>query len=104
MRRTLSSLTVPCFPSSFTLSDDDVGLHVLGCRVDILGTNCNKTVISLSLFSSLVYIYIYIYRERERERERGGGGGIALVLLLRDLLYQCNKTSGTDKKVIWYWG
>ena len=20
--------------------DDDVGLHVLGCRVDILGTNC----------------------------------------------------------------
>ena len=23
-------------------SDDDVGLHVLGCRVDILGTNCNN--------------------------------------------------------------
>ena len=22
--------------------DDDVGLHVLGCRVDILGTNCNR--------------------------------------------------------------
>ena len=22
--------------------DDDVGLHVLECRVDILGTNCNK--------------------------------------------------------------
>ena len=22
--------------------DDDVGLHVLGCRVDILGTNCKK--------------------------------------------------------------
>ena len=22
--------------------DDDVGLHVLGCRVDILGTNCTK--------------------------------------------------------------
>ena len=21
--------------------DDDVGLHVLGCRVDIFGTNCN---------------------------------------------------------------
>ena len=21
---------------------DDVGLHVLGCRADILGTNCNK--------------------------------------------------------------
>ena len=21
---------------------DDVGLHVLGCRVDILGTNCTK--------------------------------------------------------------
>ena len=24
------------------LDDDDVGLHVLGCRVDILGTNCKK--------------------------------------------------------------
>ena len=23
-------------------TDDDVGLHVLGCRVDILGTNCNN--------------------------------------------------------------
>ena len=22
--------------------DDDVGLHVLGCRVDILGTNCSR--------------------------------------------------------------
>ena len=22
--------------------DDDVGLHVLGCRVNILGTNCKK--------------------------------------------------------------
>ena len=22
--------------------DDDVGPHVLGCRVDMLGTNCNK--------------------------------------------------------------
>ena len=24
------------------MGDDDVGLHVLGCRVDILGTNCKK--------------------------------------------------------------
>ena len=24
------------------MTDDDVGLHVLGCRVDILGTNCTK--------------------------------------------------------------
>ena len=24
--------------------DDDVGLHVLGCRVDILGTNCKKVL------------------------------------------------------------
>ena len=24
--------------------DDDVGLHVLGCRVDILGTNCNQNL------------------------------------------------------------
>ena len=27
-------------PSADTEEDDDVGLHVLGCRVDILGTNC----------------------------------------------------------------
>ena len=24
--------------------DDDVGFHVLGCRVDILGTNCKKVL------------------------------------------------------------
>ena len=24
------------------MNDDDVGLHDLGCRVDILGTNCKK--------------------------------------------------------------
>ena len=24
--------------------EDDVGLHVLGCRVDILGTNCNACI------------------------------------------------------------
>ena len=23
-------------------ADADVGLHVLGCRIDILGTNCKK--------------------------------------------------------------
>ena len=28
--------------SSAKENDDDVGLHVLGCRVDTLGTNCNK--------------------------------------------------------------
>ena len=37
-------------PSSFcprppgSADDDDVGLHVLGCRVDILGTNCKKVL------------------------------------------------------------
>ena len=25
----------------FLGDDDDVGIHVLGCRVDVLGTNCN---------------------------------------------------------------
>ena len=25
--------------------DDDVGLHALGCRVDILGTNCNRILL-----------------------------------------------------------
>ena len=24
----------------YSHNDDDVGLHVLGCRADILGTNC----------------------------------------------------------------
>ena len=28
--------------SSFVLADDDVELDVLGCRVDILGTNCDR--------------------------------------------------------------
>ena len=27
--------------------DDDVGLHVLGCRVDILGTNCKQREVLL---------------------------------------------------------
>ena len=35
-------------PSQF--DDDDVGLHVLGCRVDILGTNCNKSVCDVMCF------------------------------------------------------
>ena len=25
--------------------DEDVGLYVLGCRVDILGTNCNRPIL-----------------------------------------------------------
>ena len=29
--------------------DDDVGLHVLGCRVDILGTNCTSSSRSSSI-------------------------------------------------------
>ena len=29
--------------------DDDVGLHVLGCRVDILGTNCKLRQVLLML-------------------------------------------------------
>ena len=37
--------------------DDDVGLHVLRCRVDILGTNCNKLL----------------------KLKMSGGGGVALA-------------------------
>ena len=37
------------------MSNDDVGLHVLGCRVDILGTNCTKLL--------------------KVKMSRGGGGG-----------------------------
>ena len=29
-------------PHNGVADDDDVGMHVLGCRVDILGTNCTK--------------------------------------------------------------
>ena len=43
--------------------DDDVGLHVLGCRVDILGTNCKKL---LKLKMSVCVC-------------GGGGGGVALA-------------------------
>ena len=39
--------------------DDDVGLHVLGCRVDILGTNCKKLL--------------------KVKMSGGGGGGVALA-------------------------
>ena len=41
------TLRVPCLTGRIrslyeTVGDDDLGLHVLGCRVDILGTNCKK--------------------------------------------------------------
>ena len=37
-------LSAPVGGRSCTCDDDgeDVGLHVLGCRIDILGTNCNN--------------------------------------------------------------
>ena len=38
--------------------DDDVGLYVLGCRVDILGTNCTKLL---------------------KVKMSGGGGGVGGV-------------------------
>ena len=40
--------------------DDDVGLHVLGCRVDILGTNCKMisvNVISINIVSSKIMLW-----------------------------------------------
>ena len=41
---TASFKLVPAVRKSFTLltADDDVELNVLGCRVDILGTNCDQ--------------------------------------------------------------
>ena len=33
---------VPVLRHALPADDDDVGLHDLGCRVDILGTNCKK--------------------------------------------------------------
>ena len=33
--------------------DDDVGLSVLGCRADILGTNCNKLKTKNEYFGSV---------------------------------------------------
>ena len=32
----------PCQSGYITDDDDDVGLHVLGCRVDILGHICHR--------------------------------------------------------------
>ena len=43
----------------FSDDDDDVGLYVLGCRVDILGTNCTKLL---------------------KVKMGGGGGGERVVL------------------------
>ena len=36
--------------------DDDVGLHVLGCRVDILGTNCKfcSCFVVMTLYAPLL--------------------------------------------------
>ena len=31
-----------CPQNTLSDDDDDVGLYVFGCRVDILGTNCAK--------------------------------------------------------------
>ena len=42
--------------------DDDVGLYVLGCRVDILGTNCTKLL---------------------KVKMSGGGGGVRESLWLQ---------------------
>ena len=41
---------------------DDVGLHVLGCRVDILGTNCRKTL---------------------KSKDEWGGGGVGESIQLK---------------------
>ena len=41
----LEWLTIPACPSLMCCDDDDdVELHVLGCRVDILWTNCDQCV------------------------------------------------------------
>ena len=44
-------LSAPVGGQSCTCDDDgeDVGLHVLGCRVDILGTNCKKIAVDTEL-------------------------------------------------------
>ena len=40
-RMATSTLTQLLNYEFFLGDDDDVGIHVLGCRVDVLGTNCN---------------------------------------------------------------
>ena len=47
-------------------SDDDVGLHALGCRLDILGTNCRKQ----SLLPNLPLIPTWPGGEGEKERKQ----------------------------------
>ena len=44
----------------YDVSADDVGFHVLGCRADILGTNCSKLL-------------------KLKISEGGGGGGGELI-------------------------
>ena len=46
----LTGLSVVRSASLPVCLDDDVGLHVLGCRVDILGTNCNICLDPACLF------------------------------------------------------
>ena len=48
VRNTDNRNTVPYSIGSTEHSDDDVGLHVLGCQVDILGTNCTKNTQNVS--------------------------------------------------------
>ena len=48
--------------------DDDVGLHVLGCRVDMLGTNCNKLLKLMMNVCVCVCVCVV---------GGGGGGGVA---------------------------
>ena len=49
--------------------DDDVGLHVLRCRVDIFGTNCNGTETVTFVYLSIYIITIFCLIEKESERK-----------------------------------
>ena len=41
LRTVLAYYSASCVREAASLNDDDVELNVLGCRVDILGTNCD---------------------------------------------------------------
>ena len=61
---------------------DDVGLHVLGCRADILGTNCNK-LLKLKMSGA-------------GGRRAGGGGGVGS----RFSFSTCNHVRGAARHLL----
>ena len=57
---------------------DDVELNVLGCRVDILGTNCDQYVYK----HGLMLLYVLVVIVQELCESRGGRPGLSVLTSL----------------------